>query len=62
MKHFRTLLAAAAALLILLTVTFASAEKTITLSFTGDCTIGSEELTRKKDDSFDAYAKKIQYK
>ncbi len=61
MKHFRTLLAAAAALLILLTVTFASAEKTITLSFTGDCTIGSEELTRKKDDSFDAYANKKGY-
>ena len=39
------------------TVSSAMAEKTITLTFTGDCTIGSEEATRLNDDSFDTLAK-----
>ena len=34
----------------------AKAEKTIVLTFTGDCTLGSEESTRAKEDSFDSLA------
>ena len=37
------------------------ADKYITLTFTGDCTIGSEEKYRDKDDSFDAYVKREGY-
>ena len=39
----------------------AAAEKVITLSFTGDCTIGTEELTRHTVDSFDSVAKEKGY-
>ena len=46
-----------AALLAVIAVIFlcgqAAAEKVITLSFTGDCTIGTEESTRYAPDSFD---------
>ncbi len=41
--------------------TQAAAEKVITLSFTGDCVIGSEESTRKKKMSFDNIAKNNGY-
>ena len=41
--------------------TQAAAEKVITLSFTGDCVIGSEESSRKKKTSFDSIAKKKGY-
>ena len=34
----------------------AAAEKIITLSFTGDCTLGTEELTRYAPESFDSVA------
>lgn len=61
MKQFKPVFIALAAILILLTAVSASAEKTVTLTFTGDCTIGSEEATRKKDDSFDTYADKKGY-
>ena len=40
----------------LLATGFAAAEKTILLTFTGDCTIGSEERTRAREDSFDTIA------
>ena len=39
----------------------AQADKYITLTFTGDCTIGSEEKYRDKDDSFDSYAEREGY-
>ena len=39
----------------------AGAEKVITLTFTGDCTIGGEEAVRAHDDSFDSYAQKYGY-
>ena len=35
----------------------ASAEKIITLTFTGDCTLGTEEMTRNVPESFDNVAK-----
>ena len=41
--------------------TQAAAEKVITLSFAGDCVIGSEEGSRKKKTSFDSIAKKKGY-
>ena len=34
----------------------AAAEKSILLTFTGDCTLGSEEATRPREDSFDSLA------
>ncbi len=37
-------------------LSLAAAEKTILMSFTGDCTIGSEERTRGAEDSFDSLA------
>ena len=39
----------------------AAAEKTITITFTGDCTLGSEESTRKDPNSFDSIAAKEGY-
>lgn len=42
--------------LMLLTPAFALGEKTITLTFTGDVTLGSEESKRSKDYSFDSVA------
>ena len=39
----------------------AAAEKTVTISFTGDCTLGSEEATRKDPYSFDSMAEKEGY-
>lgn len=43
-------------MVILLTACGAVAEKTILVSFTGDCTLGSEESTRGREDSFDSMA------
>ena len=39
----------------------ACAEKTVLMTFTGDCTIGSEEATRAKEDSFDSFVTKKGY-
>ena len=39
----------------------AAAEKTVTVTFTGDCTLGSEESTRKDPYSFDSTAEKEGY-
>ena len=39
----------------------ARADKYITLTFTGDCTIGSEEKFRNSQDSFDSFAKREGY-
>lgn len=41
--------------------TFAAAEKVVTLSFAGDCTLGSEEAARKNPLSFDSVAKEKGY-
>ena len=39
----------------------AYADRVITMTFTGDCTIGSEELRRTQEDSLHAYAEKYGY-
>ena len=39
----------------------ALADRVVTLSFTGDCTIGSEEKYRDREDSFDSLAEKYGY-
>ena len=57
MKRITALLAAA----VLFLWGQASAEKIITLTFTGDCTLGTEEMTRKAPESFDNVAKKKGY-
>ena len=56
-------LGAAGFLLILLlsTVTCSLAGKTVLMTFTGDCTLGSEEINRKKPDSFDSCIEKNGY-
>ena len=54
MKFFLTLLTA----FILLVPTCLAEEVTFTLSFAGDCTLGSEEYLRERDGSFDSYIKK----
>ena len=41
-------------LLLLLPPGFVRAEKTVLLTFTGDCTLGSTESTRGREDSFDS--------
>ena len=43
-------------LLLVLATACAGAEVTVTLTFTGDCTIGSEEYLRGRENSFDTYA------
>jgi len=55
---------AAPVVLVLLLVclwTAAPAEKVITLTFAGDCTLGTEERTRRNSDSFDTVAKEQGY-
>ena len=47
--------------ILLVSVGYAAAEKTITITFTGDCTLGSEESTRKDPYSFDSIAEKEGY-
>ena len=56
MKRITVLLAAVLAMLQFLHGQ-AAAEKIITLTFTGDCTLGTEEVTRRASDSFDNVAK-----
>ena len=46
---------------LLLGIGSAAAEKTLTLTFTGDCTLGSEESTRKDPYSFDSVVAKEGY-
>ena len=53
--------AALAALLALCLCAQAAAEKVITLTFTGDCVIGSEERSHRQEDSFDNAVKKHGY-
>ena len=48
-------------LLTLYTAAQAVAEKVVTLTFAGDCTLGCEELTRGNPDSFDAFVKEKGY-
>jgi len=50
-----------AVILILCLCMPAAAEKTLTLTFTGDVTLGSEEVTRNTPASFDSYAVKEGY-
>ncbi len=49
-------------LILCLSAGCALAEKTILLTFTGDCTIGSTELVRNRDTSFDTKAKEEGYR
>ena len=56
-RRIRNLPAILLAALCLLTP-HARADKYITLTFAGDCTIGSEEKYRDAEDSFDSYAKR----
>ena len=58
MKRITVLLAALFALLL---CGRAAAEKIITLTFAGDCTLGTEEATRRASDSFDSVARKKGY-
>lgn len=46
---------------IILTTGCAGAEKSIVLTFTGDCTLGSEERVRGREDSFDSFANRKGY-
>lgn len=50
-----------AMLLILLVPAIALADKTLTLTFVGDCTIGGEERLKQFDYSFDGYLRKEGY-
>lgn len=54
MRRISVLLAALTVLLLLSGQ--AAAEKIITLTFAGDCTLGTEEITRRSPDSFDSVA------
>ena len=49
------------AALILCLASAAEAEKTIRLTFTGDVTLGSEEINKEKPNSFNSYAEKEGY-
>ncbi len=46
---------------VLFTISYAGAEKSVLLTFTGDCTLGSEERIRSQESSFDSIAKKRGY-
>ncbi len=48
-------------LILLLLCTAASADRIVTITFTGDCTIGSTELTRNQPTSLDTKAKEMGY-
>lgn len=52
----RFFLALLIAFIIMITPCLAE-EETVTLTFAGDCTLGSEEYLRERDDSFDTYIK-----
>ena len=49
------------ALLLVCLWTAAPAEKAVTLTFAGDCTLGTEERTRRNSDSFDTVAEEKGY-
>ena len=57
----RRIAALMAALAVLFLCAPAAAEKIITLTFAGDCTLGTEESTRKNPDSFDRFVEKNGY-
>ena len=48
-------------IIMLLSLADGLAEKTVLMTFTGDCTLGSEEANRRKTDSFDSYMEKYGY-
>lgn len=48
-------------LLLLLTAAGAQAEKTVLMTFAGDCTLGKEEASRRPDDALPAFAEKYGY-
>ena len=56
MKRLRTVLLILLVLSVVMASGCAAAEKSILLTFTGDCTLGSEEATRPREDSFDSLA------
>ena len=60
-KHIRFIIPFLLTLAIMFTAGYAGAEKSILLTFTGDCTLGSEERTRDLDGSFDQLASKKGY-
>lgn len=60
-NHTLTVCALLLAFFLLTAAGCAGAEKSIVLTFTGDCTLGSEETTRGRDDSFDTLATKKGY-
>ena len=60
-KHIRFIIPFLLTLAIMFTAGYAGAEKSILLTFTGDCTLGSEERTRDLDGSFDQLAAKKGY-
>ena len=63
MKLGRTMIRRAAAVCaaVCLLAGNAAADRVITLSFTGDCTIGSEETRKTQEDSLHAYANRYGY-
>ena len=56
MKRLRTVILLVLVLCLTLVSAGALAEKSIVLTFTGDCTLGSEEATRPREDSLDSVA------
>ena len=60
-KYIRFIIPFLLILAMLFTAGCAGAEKSILLTFTGDCTLGSEERTRELDGSFDQLAAKKGY-
>ncbi|MBP5729284.1 MAG: CapA family protein [Clostridia bacterium] len=55
-KHLRSVCLILLVFSLVLVSGCAAAEKSILLTFTGDCTLGSEEATRPREDSFDSLA------
>ena len=60
-KLFRSFCLSLLTIILLLASCCAAAEKSILLTFTGDCTLGSEEKIRELDNSLDSFAKKKGY-
>ena len=60
-RNYHRLTALLLCCILLVSAGCAAAEKTITITFTGDCTLGSEESTRKDPNSFDSIAEKEGY-
>ena len=58
---FRRLTALLLCCVLLICAAYAAAEKTVTITFTGDCTLGSEESTRADQYSFDSVAAREGY-